>query len=101
MPASLFDRLVAVVSAAAHDILHSANGFGHTDFEVAADGELVPRGTTITIQPESGEDFAVFVARLKATDQWRAGDAVQFVSNKRKLQLVRITRNPPKTELPA
>lgn len=93
---SLLGRLVAVVTAAAKDIVDSANGFGHNDFEVNEAGELVPRSTTITIQPERGEGFDAFVQRLKATDQWRAGDAVQFVYNNRKLQLVRITRNPPK-----
>jgi hypothetical protein len=97
LPSSnLFSHVLAVVKAAAQDIVDSANGFGHNDFAVDADGNLVPRSTTITIQPRKGEGFDPFVQRLKDTRQWRENDMVQFVYNNGNLQLVRITRNPPR-----
>ena len=95
MQPSIIDRLLAAVRAAASDILGSTSGFGHTDF-VVENGELVPCQTTITHKPNPGESFEVFVSRLKITGQWQDGDAVQFVYNNKRLDVVRITRNPPK-----
>ncbi len=91
---SLFDRLVA----AARDILSSTSGFGHNDFEVDASGELVPVQTTITHQPNKHESDDVFVQRLKRDKQWQAGDRVQVVYNNRKIQIIKITRNPPEAQ---
>jgi hypothetical protein len=91
----MLDRLIAAVRGAIADILNSSSGFGHAAFEVV-DGELVPRQITITHHPRNGESFEVFIARLKTTEQWHDGDLVEFVYNKHRLQLVRITRNPPR-----
>lgn len=97
---SIFDRLMSAVSAAASDILASSSGFGHNDFEVDDDGELIPHRTTITHQPNNKlESDEQFIRRLKQTGQWQRGDAVQIVYNNRKIQLVKITRNPPKASV--
>jgi hypothetical protein len=91
----MLDRLIAAVRGAVADILGSSSGFGHADFDVV-DGQLVPRSITVTHHPRDGESFEVFLVRLKTTEQWQDGDLVEFVYNKHRLQLVRITRNPPR-----
>lgn len=96
----MLDRIIAAVRGAVRDILNSSSGFGHADFEVR-DGQLIPRSTTVTYQPERGESFEALLDRLHTTSQWQDGDLVEFVYNRHELQLVRITRNPPKAALEA
>lgn len=91
----MLDRLIAAIRAAITDILNSSSGFGHAEFEVM-DGELIPRRVTITHHPRDGERFNAFITRLRSDGEWRDGDLVEFVYNRHKLHLVRITRNPPK-----
>jgi hypothetical protein len=89
----MLDRIIAAVRGAIADILNSASGYGHVDFEVV-DGELRPRQITITHQPNPGERLNAFLARLSADGAWHDGDHVEFVYNKHRLHLVRVTRSP-------
>jgi hypothetical protein len=98
MHTSLLDRLIAAVRGAVADILGSSSGFGHANFDVVG-GQLIPRSVTVTHQPENGESIEVLISRLQTSGEWRDGDLVEFVYNKHRLQLVRITRNPPRVAI--